>query len=129
MQQELCIDEQLVPFKGRSQLKQYIPSKPHKWGYKIFVLADTKGIIHDFIPYMGKNEPVDASNIPDFKPSGNIVLHIAQVIPLQMNHISYIDNWFTSLPLMDHLASRRIWSCGTVRTQRLPGEANKLMKH
>ena len=32
MQQELCFDEQLVPFKGKSQLKQYIPSKPHKWG-------------------------------------------------------------------------------------------------
>ena len=34
--QALCIDEQLIPFKGKSQLKQYIPSKPHKWGYKFF---------------------------------------------------------------------------------------------
>ena len=28
--QELCVDEQIVPFKGRSQVKQYIPNKPHK---------------------------------------------------------------------------------------------------
>ena len=31
-QQVLCIDEQMVPFKGRSFLKQYLPMKPHKWG-------------------------------------------------------------------------------------------------
>ena len=30
--QMLSIDEQMVPFKGRSVLKQYIPKKPHKWG-------------------------------------------------------------------------------------------------
>ena len=39
-QQVLCIDEQMVPFKGRSVLKQYLPMKPHKWGYKLFVLCD-----------------------------------------------------------------------------------------
>ena len=54
MDQELCIDEQMVPFKGASGIKQYIPSKPNKWGYKIFVLADKAGMIHDFIPYTGK---------------------------------------------------------------------------
>ena len=30
MSQNLCIDEQMVPFKGKSQLRQYIPSKPKK---------------------------------------------------------------------------------------------------
>lgn len=36
--QMLCVDEQTVPFKGSSSLKQYNPQKPHKWGYKIFIL-------------------------------------------------------------------------------------------
>ena len=31
-QQILFIDEQIVPFKVRSSLKQYVPKKPHKWG-------------------------------------------------------------------------------------------------
>jgi len=28
------VDEQMIPFKGRSSMKQYMKSKPHKWGYK-----------------------------------------------------------------------------------------------
>lgn len=121
MIQNLCIDEQLIPFKGNSAIKQYIPSKPHKWGYKFFVLADSKGMTYDFIPYTGKIQPVDDQTVPDLKASSNIVLHLAQVIPSNNNHNLYFDNWFTSLPLMSHLASRGIWCCGTVRVPRLPG--------
>ena len=55
----LCADEQLVPFKGRSTVKQYIPSKPKIWGYKFFVLADENGMTYDFIPYNGRKNPVD----------------------------------------------------------------------
>ena len=36
----LSVDEQMVPFKGASSMKQYVPKKPHKRGYKIFILAD-----------------------------------------------------------------------------------------
>ena len=42
----LYVDEQIVPFKGKSGLKQYLTKKKHKWGYEIFVLCDTKGIVH-----------------------------------------------------------------------------------
>ncbi len=50
MQQNICIDEQTIPFKRRHKLKQYLPMKPKKWGFKIFVLADSGGLIYDFIP-------------------------------------------------------------------------------
>ncbi|CAD7079151.1 unnamed protein product [Hermetia illucens] len=33
-------DEQLVPFRGRCPFTQYIPSKPHKYGIKIWCLSD-----------------------------------------------------------------------------------------
>ncbi|KAH8036022.1 hypothetical protein HPB51_016326 [Rhipicephalus microplus] len=49
--QAMCIDERMVPFKGRSSLKQYIPSKPHKWGYKVFLLCDPQGMVHSFEIY------------------------------------------------------------------------------
>ncbi len=40
MSQMCCVDEMLVPFKETSSLKQYIPSKPHKWSFKLFALYD-----------------------------------------------------------------------------------------
>ena len=119
--QNLSADEQMVPFKGKSQLRQYVPNKPKKWGYKFFVLAGSDGMMHDFFPYTGKIEPVADSNVPDLKASSNAVLHLAQTIPARQNHVLFFDNWFTSLGLIDHLASREIWSCGTIRTARLQG--------
>ena len=121
MIQNLCVDEQLIPFKRRSSVKQYIPNKPKTWGYKFFVLADEKGMTYDFFPYNGRIDPVDDPSVPDLKPSANSVLHLAQIISPHLNHLLFFDNWFTSLPLLDHLASRGIYCCGTGRPSRLPG--------
>lgn len=35
----LAVDEIIIPFKGRSSMKQYNKSKPHKWRIKMFALA------------------------------------------------------------------------------------------
>ena len=32
----LAVDEQIIPLKGKSSLKQYNPKKPHKWGVQSF---------------------------------------------------------------------------------------------
>jgi hypothetical protein len=37
----LCIDEQLLEFHGKVGFRQYIPSKPGKFGIKIFWLTDS----------------------------------------------------------------------------------------
>lgn len=38
--QDVCVDEKLVPFKGRCRFRQYMPSKPAKYGIKIWVTCD-----------------------------------------------------------------------------------------
>ena len=119
MDQMLCIDEQMIPFKGASSLKQYIPKKPHKYGYKVFVLCSHKGIIHDFELYSGKIEPPENSDI-DLEASSNIVLRLAEQIPSHVN-LLYFDNWFTSIPLQKELAKREIFYLGTVRSNHLQG--------
>lgn len=121
MEEHLSVDEQIVPFKGVSSLKQYIPKKPNKWGYKNFVLAGSSGMVYDFIPYIGKILPVDRPGVPDIGASGNSVLHLAECVPDQKYFKLYFDNWFTSLKLVEHLASRKIMSCGTVQQRRLKG--------
>ena len=54
--ENLCIDEQMVPFKGRSKLKQYNPQKPKKWGYRLYVLTNPEGLIYNFEVHTGTIE-------------------------------------------------------------------------
>ena len=102
-------------------MKQYIPKKPHKWGYKFFLLCDSSGVVYDFIIYTGKINPVDKPGVPDLGASSNSVLHLAQSIPHHQNHKLFFDNWFTSVPLISYLAKQGIWCCETVQARRLPG--------
>lgn len=51
----LTIDEQLVPFRGRCKFRMYIPSKPDKYGLKIYWLCDSEtGYPLRGLPYVGK---------------------------------------------------------------------------
>ena len=120
MLENLCVDEQMVPFKGASSLKQYIPKKPRKWGYKLFILADNEGLVYDFYPYCGAIPAVHRFGVPDLGPSSNSVLHLAASIPDGKNYKLYFDNSFTSVKLVEHLATRKIWACGTIQERCLP---------
>ncbi|KAK9712460.1 Transposase IS4 [Popillia japonica] len=100
-EQMINIDEQLVPFEGRSGIKQYLPNTPYKWGYKIFVACDTKGLVHSFDVFTGKIEKVH--NCPDLAASSNIVLKLVQNLDKNANHLLYFDNWFSSEKLLVEL--------------------------
>ncbi|CAM4569051.1 unnamed protein product [Leuciscus chuanchicus] len=119
MSEKLSVDEQMVPFKGRSRLKQYLPKKPKKWGYKLMVLAGSDGIPHNFEVYTGK--VVRPPQLVDIGSSGNVVLRLAQPVPQHKNYKLYFDNWFTSVPLQLELARQGVHCLGTVRSNRLPG--------
>lgn len=54
----LAIDEQVIPTKARTSLKNYNPKKPHKWGYKVFVLSGASGLTYDFELYAGAQSNV-----------------------------------------------------------------------
>uniref|UniRef100_A0A3P9I8W3 PiggyBac transposable element-derived protein domain-containing protein n=1 Tax=Oryzias latipes TaxID=8090 RepID=A0A3P9I8W3_ORYLA len=119
MGEKLAVDEQMVPFKGRNRLKQYLPAKPKKWGYKILVLAGSDCVPHNFEIYTGR--VVQPPELPDVGASGNVVLRLAQPIPKHQRHKLFFDNWFTSVPLILTLAQQGIQCAGTVRSNRLPG--------
>ncbi|KAL3210703.1 hypothetical protein MRX96_008651 [Rhipicephalus microplus] len=115
--QMLVVDEQIVPFKGRSSLKQYVSSKPHKWGYKIFVLCDTHGLVYDFSIYTGNIRPVPG--LPDLGASSN-VLELSRSIPENKNSL-FFDNWYTSIKLLVSLHQLGIPASGTARASRSSG--------
>ena len=52
---EVSVDEGMIPFKGRSSMKQYMPKKPVKRGFKVWMLADShNGYVSSFEVYTGK---------------------------------------------------------------------------
>ena len=55
LNKEITVDEAMIPFKGRSSIKQYMPNKPIKRGIKVWALADAKtGFVSSFDVYTGK---------------------------------------------------------------------------
>ncbi|XP_063219241.1 piggyBac transposable element-derived protein 4-like [Bacillus rossius redtenbacheri] len=110
----LAVDESMIPFKGRSSLKQYMPMKPVKRGYKVWCLADSRnGYVLKFEIYTGKStngrmadtlgERVVLSLTRDLKGKGCVVA---------------FDNFFTTVNLMKALRKDNIYAIGTVRTNR-----------
>jgi hypothetical protein len=113
--QRLTLDEAMAAFKGRSPIKQYIPSKPHKWGYKIYCLSSDDYLLR-FEVYAGKEE-----RSPD-GATYDTVMRMLQGYE-EKAHILFTDNWFTSPALLLALQQKGIRLCGSVRRNRkgMPG--------
>lgn len=127
------IDEMMVPYKGKKagNRKQYIKSKPRKWGYKIFVRAGVSGFIYDFLVYGGE----DTFRYHLFSPEemslgfgAKVVFSLCKTIPDPACSVVYFDNFFTSLELIHMLRyNMGIFSLGTIRSNRLRGAEQKLI--
>ncbi|XP_049938930.1 piggyBac transposable element-derived protein 4-like [Schistocerca serialis cubense] len=127
LEENLAVDEQMCATKSRHYLKQYMPDKPHKWGYKIFMLCGTSGFTYDFEIYTGQeNLPARClQDESDLGASSNVVVRLTQSILKHVGHKSYFDNYYTSLHLMTFLASQGILFLGTVRRNRIPDCTNR----
>lgn len=114
----LVIDESLVLFKGRLAFKQYIKTKRHRFGIKLFVLCDCEtGYILDFIVYAGKDTDIADQINPVLGVTGEVVMKLMEQ-HLYKGHSLYTDNFYTSPSLSLHLFERQTNSCGTVRQNR-----------
>lgn len=130
-EERLCIDEQMVPFKGRLDIKQYVKGKPNPWGIKIFMLCGESGLVYDFLPYQGSTTKIEDHIKQQYGVTGAIVLRLADRIPSGVGHKLFFDNYFTSLPLLREMLGKKIFAAGTVRSNRCekcPLKAEKEMK-
>lgn len=119
------IDESMIRFKGRSSLKQYMPLKPVKRGYKVWVRADESGYACQFQIYTGKSE-----NTAEKDLGARVVIDLTRDL-VGMGHHIYFDNYFNSVALMKKLQSEMLYATGTVRQGRkdLPNDlSNNKMK-
>lgn len=115
----ISIDESMILFKGRSSLRQYMPNKPVKRGYKIWVRASASGYIDEFQIYTGK-----VGNVSEKQLGPRVVMDLTRSL-VGHNHHVYFDNYFTSLPLLRELKKAHVNACGTIRKNRV-GAPNDL---
>jgi hypothetical protein len=108
----VCIDETMIPFRGRLSFRQYIPGKRHKYGVKLFKLCGEKGYTHNLKIYSGKEQT------PTEKPvATKVVLELMQPL-LDSGRVLCTDNFYTSVSLAHELLARNTHLIGTLRKNR-----------
>ena len=109
---DCSIDEAMIAFKGQSSMKQYIPKKPIKRGFKVWTRADSKnGFVSEFQVYTGKKKGAETGL------GTRVVKDLTRNI-VGKNHHIYCDNFFTSIGLFQELLDKKIYACGTIRSNR-----------
>ena len=110
--ENVSIDESMVKFKGCSSLKQYLPLKPTKRGFKVWTLADSKnGYVYNFHIYKGKD------NHRNINLSEYVVKDMVSDLEFSYRKV-YFDNYFTTPNLLEYLHKKGIYAAGTIRTNR-----------
>ena len=110
---EVCIDEQLIPFRGRCPFRQYLPAKPDKYGMKLFLLVDCKtGYIYNGEPYVGK-----IGDKPTKGLASKIVKSLSAPLLTAGRNIT-ADNCFSDFALADELLRKKTTYVGTLRKNK-----------
>ena len=113
---ELCVDESLVLFKGRSSFRQFIKTKRARFGIKIYQLCTSSGVLLDFLVYHG-NSSAELTQIPDFSITEKIPVTLMQPY-VNNGHILFTDNFYTTPRLAQYLLQNGTALVGTVRPNR-----------
>lgn len=119
----VTVDEQLFPYRGRTKFTQYIPSKPAKYGIKIWWACDAKtkyplqGIL-----YTGR----EAGEEREINQGENVLMKLARRYAKSGRTI-VADNFFTTLEGAKKLASMGLAFVGTIRSNKrcIPAEMKK----
>ncbi|KAJ8914848.1 hypothetical protein NQ315_014861 [Exocentrus adspersus] len=138
---QYSVDETMAAYKGTraGNLRQYVKNKPHKWGYKFFVIGGVSGYILDLIPYQGANTFQELKGTVnevtqtecDMGVGAGIVIALSKSLHDPGNSTLFFDIYFASLPLFIYLKEKNEWnSLGTLCSNRIAGcpiEPDKVM--
>lgn len=111
---ELTIDESLILWKGRLFFRQYIKGKAHKYGIKLYILADANGIILKIHVYAGSQD-LQVGGRNHIKK----VVHLLMEKYIEKGHSLYLDNYYTSVGLSEELLCKNTYVTGTLRANRI----------
>lgn len=110
----LTVDEQLFPYRGRTRFTQYIPSKPAKYGIKVWWLCDSKS----FYPLKGM---IYSGKLPgqerEVNQGQNVVYQLVERY-VNTGRTIYADNFFCTLDVARTLMTQKTAFVGTVRSNK-----------
>lgn len=113
----VTIDEQLVKFRGRCQFRMYIPSKPGKYGLKVFALVCAKSMYCLNLEVYVGTQPDGPYRLST--SAEEVTLRLIEPVAGTNRNLTS-DNWFTSIPLAERLLSeKKLTIVGTIRSNRV----------
>ena len=110
-------------------MKQFIRSKPIRFGYKLWALYRASGYCYNFDLYCGKS--VQKGPHEDLVLGSKVVLKMVDVVKTPQSHCLFFDNLFTGYDLLVHLMNIGYRATGTMRENRIkncPLKTTSLMK-
>ncbi|XP_046391504.1 piggyBac transposable element-derived protein 4-like [Ischnura elegans] len=112
-EKNLSLDESMVLWRGRLYFRQYIKSKRHKYGLKLYVLSEPSGLVLNFCVYTGAQDCV----IGGRGHTDKVVKYLLQKF-LNAGHAVYMDNFYNSVNLCLHLLQNNTYVTGTLQGNR-----------
>ncbi|XP_021194177.3 piggyBac transposable element-derived protein 3 [Helicoverpa armigera] len=111
----LSIDESMIPYFGKHGTKQHIHGKPIRFGYKNWSICTRLGYLIYGELYQGAST---GNTHPELGVGASVVLDLISKLP-PGTYSFYMDNYFTSLPLLDEIKTLGHDATGTVRANRV----------
>lgn len=115
-----CVDETLIPFRGRCPFRMYMPNKPAKYGIKLICLTDAHNsyLLNAYI-YVGKDSDGKSLTKEEqklLKPTQAVIQVTKPIVNTKRNVTG--DNWFSSIELVEELQKRKLTYVGTLKKNK-----------
>lgn len=121
----VAVDESMVGFRGKLNIRTYNPQKSSKYGMKIYKLCTDTGYTWSYKVYSGEDRAIEGLDKP-----GSVVVTLAREV-LNEGRLLVTDNYYTSVHLARYLKEHGTDFCGTVRKNRRhlpPDVVNAVLK-
>jgi hypothetical protein len=123
---ECAVDEMMIRFHGRSKHTVRMPKKPIKEGFKVFAICQG-GYTYNLRFTSPKTGIAELQHYPGLATTQSVVLDLAKSVPYDLYDFTiYMDNLFTTVPLLEMLRENNIGGAGTTWVHHFPKQLQVL---
>lgn len=107
----------MIKYYGHHSAKQFIRSKPVRFGYKNWTLCSATEYNYSFDTYCGAKTKTDnnGKKVETLPLGSQVVLDLLEMVAIPSDHCVFFDNFFTSHSLLKILKNKGYRATGTVR--------------